>query len=390
MKLGNNVKISFGRKKIIATVCIVGAVLLLFCIWYSKSSKNNEFSFSPPAVTASIAVFGPVSRYINSIGTLRPYDSVVIKSEVNAKIVKIYFSEGAIVGEGDLLIELDDAAAKAQLMEAEAQYRKARAEFEPIEKLANKGVMARIQRDSKKAEMDTAEARVNSYRTLLAKHKIYAPFGGIIGLREISRGQIVATGNDLVKIVDCHPVKVDFKVTEIDVEKIYVGQEIQVSVGGDNAKTFTAKITAIDPESDKITHSFDVRGILDVPEDVALGMQILRPGRFVSLKIPIDGDQQGILVPESSLEKIGDEDVLYRVVEGIAIRTLVTVGVRRDGFIEIISGVNDGDVVITSGQINVLDGKAVIIKESSSTADIVKAMKAEIKKQQLAKSKSKK
>jgi membrane fusion protein (multidrug efflux system) len=378
----NKVKDSSKQKKRIFFYATIVAFIVLGGVIYYKVIKKEEskFAFTPPAVTVSSAVFGPVSKYINAIGTLRPFDSVVIKSEVNSKIEKIAFSEGAIVKENDLLIELDDAAAKAQLMEAEAQYRKAKCEFEPIEKLADKGVMARIQRDSKKAEMDMTAARVNQHKNILEKHKIYAPFGGIIGLSDISKGQFVSPGNELIKIVDCHPLKVDFKVTENEIEKIYVGQEMQVSIGGDVNKVFTAKITALDPESDKVSHSFDVRGTLDVPEDVALGSQILKPGRFVSVKIPIDGDQQGIVVPESALEKIGEEDTLYRVVEGVAIRTLVTAGTRRDGNVEIITGVNEGELIITSGQAGVLDGKEVSIKSGASTSDVVRAVE-EIHKQ---------
>ncbi|MDR0581275.1 MAG: efflux RND transporter periplasmic adaptor subunit [Holosporaceae bacterium] len=371
-------RVSFDKKATILWVsALVIALLVGWQLYRAKSGQESRFAFEPPSVTVSKAVFGSVSKYINTIGTLRPFDSVVIKSEVNAKVDKICFSEGALVKENDLLIELDDASAKAQLMEAEAQYQKAKCEFEPIEKLADKGVMARVQRDSKKAEMNMAKARVFAYKAQLEKHKIHAPFSGIVGLREISKGQIVAPGNDLLKIVDCHPLKVDFKVAEVDIEKVYVEQEIQVSVGGDSAKTYKAVISAIDPESDRVTHSFDVRATLDVPEDVESIMRTLRPGRFVSVKIQVDGDQQGIVIPESALEKIGDEDVLFRVVEGIAVRTLVMVGVRRDGNVEIISGINDGDIVITSGQVNVLDGKEVNIKNNVSTSDIVKAIKEE-------------
>ena len=82
----------------------------------------------------------------------------------------------------------------------------------------------------------------------------------------------------------------------------------------------------------------------------------------------------GILVPESALEKIGEEDMLYRVVDGVAIRTLVTVGTRKDGNVEIITGVNEDDLVITGGQSNVLDGRAVSIQDGHSTEEIAKAM----------------
>jgi membrane fusion protein (multidrug efflux system) len=354
---------------------ILAIILLFFSFLYKfKNNANDQHLFRPPAVTVSNAVFGPVARYVNAIGTLRPFDSVMIKSEVNAKVDKIHFEEGAVVKENDLLIELDDSVAKAQLMEAEALYRRAKSEFEPIEKLADKGAAARVKRDTSKAEMEKCAASVNSYKTNLGKHKIHAPFGGIVGLKEISRGQFVSPGAELVKIVDCHPLKVDFKVTEVDIGNIHVGQEIQILIGGDKTQVFSAKITAIDPESDKITHSFDVRAILDVPEEVALTSQLLKPGRFVSVKIAIDGNQQGIVIPESALEKIGDEYTVFRVMDGVAIRTLVTVGVRRDGNAEIITGINEGDVIITSGQNGVLDGKEVSIKSDVSTSDMVKAV----------------
>jgi membrane fusion protein (multidrug efflux system) len=344
-------------------------------IYKFSGNKKSEFSFTPPSVTVCTATFGPVVKYINAIGTLRPFNSVVIKSEVNAKIKNIYFSEGAVVKEDDLLVELDDSTARAQLTEAEALYRRAKIEYDPVEKLADKGVATRVSKDKMKAEMEKCAANVNSYKTLVDKHKIHAPFGGIIGLYEISKGQFVSSGNELLKIVDCHPLKVDFKVAEVDIGNVYVGQQVQIMVGGDKTQVFDAKITAIDPESDKISHSFDVRAVLDIPEEMAVNSQILKPGRFVSVKIAVDGDQQGILIPESSLEKIGDEDLVYRITEGIAIRTLVTVGMRRDGNVEIITGINEGDIVITSGQSGVLDGKEVSIKNSSSTADIANAVK---------------
>lgn len=357
-----------------------GVVILLgvSCKWLAP--KQEAADTAPPTVTASKAVFGPVNRYVNAIGTLRPFDSVVIKSEVNGSIKDVCFTEGTVVQEGDLLIALDDSAAKAALEEAEAQYRKAESECKPVEKLTDKGVFARVQKDIKKAEMEVCEARVASCKSNLEKHKIHAPFGGIVGLKEISKGQVVSVGSDLVKLVDCHPLKVDFKVAEFDISNVYVGQMITVLVGGDRDQEYSAKITAIDPESDKVTHTFNVRAVLDVPEGIAMTSQTLKPGRFVSVKVEINGDQQGIIVPESSLEKIGEEDMLYRVVDGVAIRTLVTVGTRKDGNVEIITGVNEDDLVITGGQSNVLDGRAVSIQDGHSTEEIAKAMQQLYKK----------
>lgn len=352
------------REKKVAYVFIL-VVLIIFLIAYKLLSRKSTTPDEVlPPVTVAKAELGSVIRYINAIGTLRPFNSVVIKSEVNSVISKIHFTEGATVNEGDLLIELDDKGAKAALMEAEAYYRKAKSEFDPVEKLADRGVMARVNRDKLKAEMDVCAAKVESCKNTLEKHKIVAPFGGIIGLKEISEGQFVAPGNELVKLVDCNPLKVDFKVIEAEIKHVYVGQEIKVLVGGEQTQEVSAKVIAIDPESDKISHSFNVRALLDMSEEMASAFPTLKPGRFVSIKIIPDESQQGILVPESSLEKVGDDDYLYRLIEGIAVRTLVTTGMRKNGFIEVITGVNEGETVITSGQQGVLDGRGVSVQSA--------------------------
>ena len=352
------------REKKVAYIFIL-VLLIIFLIAYKLLNKKSTTpSEVLPPVTVAKAELGSVIRYINAIGTLRPFNSVVIKSEVNSVISKIHFTEGATVEKGDLLIELDDKGAKAALMEAEAYYRKAKSEFEPVEKLADRGVMARVNRDKLKAEMDVCAAKVESCKNNLEKHKILAPFGGIIGLKEVSEGQFVAPGNELVKLVDCNPLKVDFKVIEADIKHVYVGQEIKVLVGGEQTQEVSAKIIAIDPESDKISHSFNVRALLDISEEMSSVFPTLKPGRFVSIKIIPDESQQGILVPESSLEKIGDNDYLYRLIEGIAVRTLVTTGMRKNGFIEVITGVNEGETVITSGQQGVLDGRGVSVQSA--------------------------
>ncbi|MDR1361682.1 MAG: efflux RND transporter periplasmic adaptor subunit [Holosporaceae bacterium] len=355
------------------------AIVVLLLVSYRLSRSKPELKIeSDPAVMVVKANMGPVIRFINAIGTLRPCNSATIKAEVDSRVSKIRFSEGTVVKEGDLLVELDDALAKAMLMEAEGNYRKATSEYEPVEKLADRGVMARIHRDTKKAEKDVCEARVAFQRINFEKHKIYAPFGGIVGLREISPGQFVSKGADLIKIVDCHPMMVDFKVAEVDIGNVYVGQEAKILVGGDKNNEFSAKITAIDPESEKISHSFNIRAQVDIPEEVVIGSQILKPGRFVSIKIAPDGNELGVVIPESALEKAGEDYYVFRVVDGVAIRAPVSIGMRKDGMVEIITGINIGDVVITSGQHEVREGRGVSIQDSSVAENIVKELEKKV------------
>ena len=368
--------ISLESKKIIMVVSGVAVVVAGILGYSFFSTAEPEINEGPHSVIVSKATFGSVERYINTIGTLVPCDSVDLKSEVNAKVDKIFFSDGSIVKKGDLLIQFDESLAQAEVREAEARYRKERIEYELLDKLAGRGAAAKIKKEQAYSDMQTASAQLNSAKLKLERHKILAPFGGMTGIKHISVGQFIQSGTDLVKLVDNHPLKVDFSVAEVDIDKIYVSQGIEVYVGGDALQSYSAKISAIEPESDKVSHSFKVRAILDVPEEIAINSQILKPGRFVKVRITVNEGEQGIVVPESAVEKSGNENMLYVVSDGIAIRRLVTTGMRKNGNVEIITGVNEGDLVITKGKEGVSDGRAVKIRDEFSSSEIINAYKA--------------
>ncbi len=355
---------------------IGGAIVVLGGLVYAFFSKEPpEIQEKAQSVMVSKATFGSVERYINTIGTLVPCDSVDLKSEVSAKVDQIHFNDGSIVKKGDLLIQFDESLAQAEVREAEARYRKAKIEYELLDKLANRGAAAKIKKEQAYSDMQTTSAQLNSAKVKLEKHKILAPFGGMIGIKHVSVGQFIQSGMDLVKLVDNHPLKVDFTVAEVDIDKIYVSQEVKVYVGGDAFHSYSAKINAIEPESDKVSHSFNVRAILDVPEEVAVNSQVLKPGRFVKVRITVNDGEQGIVIPESAVEKSGNESMVYVVSDGMAIRRLVTPGMRKDGNVEIITGVNEGDLVITKGKEGVSDGRAVRIRDEYSSSEIINAYK---------------
>lgn len=362
------------KKLFVALIGTCSVLLGIFAYFYFRG-KSGEIHEEPQSVIVSEAHYGSVVKYINSIGTLVPNDLVDLKSEVSAKVDKIYFEDGAVVSKGDLLIQFDESLANAELMEAEARYKKAKIEYELLDKLADRGAAAKIKREQSLADMRITSANLNSAKTKLEKHKIFAPFGGMIGIKNISVGQFIQGGTELVKLVDNHPMKVDFTVAETDIDKVYVSQEIQVFVGGDSEQEYSAKISAIDPESDKINHSFKVRAVLDVPEEIAMSSQTLKAGRFAKIRISVNDGQQGIVVPESAVEKAGSEDIVYVVSEGIAMRRSVIVGMRRDGNVEIITGINEGDIVIIKGQQGVSDGRAVTIRDSYKSTEIIDAYK---------------
>ena len=373
--------IKASKKNLIIGGSVIALILVSFAAYKALSKEASTIVDEPQSVMVTKASFGPVEKYVNTVGTLVPNDSVDLKSEVSAKIDKIHFTEGSLVEKGDLLIQFDETLIKAEVLDAEARYKKAKAEYDAFDKLADKGAASKINRMKAMSDMEICSANVNSAKAKLEKHKILAPFGGRIGVKDVSEGQFIQTGEHLVKLVDYHPMKVDFNVAEVDIDKVYVSQEISVFVGGDERNEYKAKVFAIEPESDRINHSFRVRAILNVPEDEATESQVLRSGRFAKIRITVDDGALGILVPESAIERSGTEDTLFIVSGGLAMRKVVTVGMRKEGNAEIITGLNDGDLVIVKGNNSVSDGLPVTIRDNVSVAEITDAFKKYYKNQ---------
>jgi len=164
------------RKKLVIGTLTCAAILIAFAAYKVIKKDTSVVAEEPQSVMASKASFGPVEKYINTVGTLIPNDSVELKSEVSAKIDKILFKEGALVEKGDLLIQFDESLVKAEVLDAEARYKKAKTEYEALSKLADRGAASKINKTKALSEMEICAASVNSAKAKLAKHKIFAPF----------------------------------------------------------------------------------------------------------------------------------------------------------------------------------------------------------------------
>lgn len=344
--------------KLFAGGCLILGVLVGYSIYKGfTSSKQEDVDANLPVVKVEKSKIIPICRFLKLTGALKANDSVEIKSEVDARISKINFSEGSNVKKGDVLIELDNSRAVAELHEAEAQYAKVKAEYIPSKKLAGKKVISEVKVGQLKAEMDSLAATIETRKVNLSKYTIYAPFSGKVGLKNVSEGQYVNNGTTLTKVIDNDKLFVEFKVPDINISEIYLGQSLDLSVDG-NDNNYQASIMAIDPESDKMQHSFSVKALVSKPEKDIL----LKPGMYVKVNVALDKCKKGVVISESALERYGDTENVFRVSpEGKAIRTAVVSGYRNNGIVEILSGITDGEMVVIEGQSRVVDGRAVKI-----------------------------
>lgn len=292
---------------------------------------------------------------ITAVGSLRSDESVTLRPEVAGRISKIAFQEGQRVAKGILLVQLDPAVPEAETQQARANLTLARTKYDRAVDLAKSNFISSQAKDEADNNLKIAEASLQLAQAKLAKTDLRAPFSGIIGLRSVSVGDYVKEGADLVNLESIDPLKVDFRVPEIYMRQVQVGQALQIQLDALPGKTFEGKVLAVNPLIDAAGRSVVIRAVVRNPDTS------LRPGMFARVRLITRDAKDALVLPEQALVPQGDQQFVYRIVDGKAVRTKVEVGQRRDAKVEVLSGIAKDDVVVTAGQLKLRDGAAVTV-----------------------------
>jgi membrane fusion protein (multidrug efflux system) len=310
---------------------------------------------APPAtvVEAVKVATMPMPQAITAVGSLRSDESITVRPEVAGRISAIQFQEGQRVVKGSTLVKLDPAINAAEVQQARANLSLAKSKFDRAVDLSKSNFISGQARDEAENNLRVAEAALQLAEAKLAKTEIKAPFSGIIGLRVVSVGDYVKEGADVVNLESIDPLKVDFRVPETYLGQVQVGQTLQVSLDALPGKTFEGKVFAVNPLVDAAGRAIVIRAIVRNADTS------LRPGMFARVRLITRQDKDALVVPEQAIVPLGDEQFVFRVVDGKAARVKIDVGQRRDGKVEIVRGLAAGDLVVTSGQLKIRDGSAV-------------------------------
>lgn len=339
---------------------LLGLVLILFASAVPAAAQQS----GPPVVpveAAKVAV-GAMSERVTAVGSLASNESIIVRPEVAGRIVEIAFQEGQPVKQGELLIRLDDSLNRAELDEAQARLELAKRNFTRTEELAAGRIATERSRDEARSALDVSTATVELAKVRLEKTRIQAPFDGIAGLRQVSVGDYVTAGQDLFNLEDITPIKVDFRVPEKFLPALRAGQTIEVNVDAYPGRSFTGEVYAIDPRIDAAGRSLVMRA------RVANDESLLRPGLFARVTLILELKPEALTVPEQAIFPRGDSQFVYKVVNGKAEETRVTIGTRRDGRVEIVEGLAREDMVVTAGHQKIRDGSAVRVIEQAGRA----------------------
>ncbi|MCC8364362.1 efflux RND transporter periplasmic adaptor subunit [Lysobacter sp. A6] len=282
---------------------------------------------------------------LQTVGSLRADEQVVVRPEIAGRIERINFTEGSRVRQGQVLFQLDASIPQAAYNEAQANLKNSKSAEARSKELVAQKLIAQSDYDNTVAQHGVDVARAESARTALAKMSLRAPFDGQIGLRNVSVGAFVTVGQDLVTLVRLDPIEVDFSAPEATIAELKDGQKIFVTVDAFPGEVFDGIVEAIDPVIDATSRSARLRARLP-NEDGRL-----RPGQFARLQLNTGtAGGEGVLVPEQALLQDGNVRFVYTVVDGKAHRVEIKTGLRVPGRVQVTEGLKAGDVVITSGQ----------------------------------------
>lgn len=318
-----------------------------------NGSAKGKGSQGPVTVETASARASTSTTDIRAIGSLQSDESVQIASEIAGRIAEVSFQEGTQVKEGAILFKLDDVLAKAEVADASARFALAQANVDRAKALSRTGNVTDKARDEAVASFESGTATLELAKARLEKHTIRAPFSGSIGTRKVSAGAYVGIGVALVNLEKIDTLKVDFKVPELFLSSVAVGQKIEIKVDALPDQSFTGEIYTIDPMVDVNGRALRIRARLANPE------LVLRPGLFARILIIGSKPREVVLVPESAVVPRGGETFVFTVENGKAKEIKVKLGERRGAEVEIVEGIESESIVVTAGQLRLRNGSAV-------------------------------
>jgi membrane fusion protein, multidrug efflux system len=336
--------------------------LALGAAWYFMGARGPGSTVAVNAATGAATIItveaapvklSSVRRQIEAVGSLRSNESVILRPEIAGRITEILFDEGQQVRKGMPLVRLDAAIARAQVEQAKAGLVLSKANHERAEDLYRRGAGTQRARDEAVSKLHADEASVSLAQAMLDKSTLVAPFDGIIGLRRVSVGDYVNPGQDLVNLENIEQLKVDFRVPEIYSMQLKVGQTVRINLDAIPNSAYEGTVYAIDPAYDPNGRAIILRARLPNRDG------LLRSGMFARVTLLVDERAQAIVVPETALVPVGQNQFIYRVVDGKALLTKVKIGQRRQGQVEIVEGLEAEAVIVTEGAVKLRDGSTV-------------------------------
>jgi membrane fusion protein (multidrug efflux system) len=345
---------------LVAVIALVGFLVYINLPAQETQSGPRAGNATPVVVYEANQQAFPI--VVEALGTAVSNESVNITAQQAQSVTKILFEDGALVAEGQLLLELNSRAEKARLNEIEINIAEARRQLERIKGLAKQSAASQQLLDEQSARVESLLAQREVAKADLQELMVSAPFAGRLGVRQVSMGSLVRPGDVITTLDDLSLMKVDFSISEVHFASVQDGQRVLASSVAYPGVEFSGQISNIESRIDPRTRSIQVRAQIPNPE------LKLRPGMLLQINLE-KRVLDALVVPESALVPEGSSQFVFVVnSENKAEKTTVVVGERKPGWVQILSGLDAGQKVITQGTLRVRNGSDVKVLDIQGAA----------------------
>ena len=361
---------------LIAVAIVFGGIFGFQAFKASMIKKFMTAMGSPPqTVSAAKAAYGEWQPKLEAVGSLRAVLGADLSLEVAGVVDTITFNSGDDIEQGKLLLKLraGDDVAKLESLRAVAELNEIT--YERDQKQFKMQAVSQATLDTDAANLKNAKAQVAQQQAILDKKFLRAPFDGHLGIRAVDLGQYLSAGTPIVTLQALDPIFVDFFVPQQSVDQVRLGQTVTVKVDAFRDQTFTGEISALNPKVDAGSRNVEIRATLKNPDHKLL------PGMYATVDIATGSPQSYITLPQTAITYNPYGDTVY-VVDSkaadaagkppqlIARQTFVTTGPTRGDQVAVLKGIDEGDLIVTAGQIKLHNGSTILIDNSiTPTAD---------------------
>lgn len=343
---------------------ILSGALICLALLSGCGGENEEGGVAEAARPVSDVITTKVqprafSDKVEALGTVRALEAIDLSSNVTDRVEEVLFEDGDSVKKGDLLVRLEDAEEVASVEAAKAEEAEQNREIQRLKSLVKDGAVSEVRLEEYETRRDIALQKVHVAQAQLDDRKITAPFDGVLGFRQVSKGALVMPGDIIATLDVLDPVKLDFTVPETFLSDLKAGLEITAFSDAFRGEDFMGKVTQIDTRVNPVTRSVTVRAEIPNPD------RRLRPGMLMTTVLE-KNPQESLSVPERSIVSVQSNHFVFVVKnpegEGPTVsRTQIEIGRRLPGYVEIAGGVEKGVTVVTDGLVGLVDGAGVRI-----------------------------
>ncbi|MGE5321198.1 MAG: efflux RND transporter periplasmic adaptor subunit [Hyphomicrobiaceae bacterium] len=359
---------------LVVAFVIVGGVVAFQGFKNKMIAKSIQAQANPPqTVSTTVAQESTWQPTVQALGSLSASEQASLSAEVSGLVTAIHFDSGQKVRAGQPLVELNPAPLRAQLAQIESQARLAELNLARDQAQLKVQAISQAAVDTDAATLKSALAQVQAQKALIAQKTIAAPFSGQLGIRQVNLGQYLAPGASVVTLQQLDPMEVDFTVPQNQINLIHVGMKAEVDTSAVPGKTFSAAVTAIEPQLDPGTRNLTVRARVPNPDGALL------PGVFATVRITEGQPRQYVTLPNAAVAYNPYGATVFIVKSAgkgadgkprlVAEQRFITTGLTRGDQVAILKGVKPGETVVTAGQLKLHNGSPILVNNSVEPAN---------------------